>query len=199
MTGRRERPRVRDIVRPMLRRGLLALAGLTLCFPVLAKQKPAPPLVSLHQHPSGAFTFRTPEDWKVEPLASDAQALQAMGDGVIVRFIYRSGDVGYDTLHVDCMMQRLAGPFEVSPEIKYEYDFLSGVVGEMRILDSAFVTTYDDPIQGEREWRQRNLTITGAGHSLCAISYVPVKLWKKSKPMRELVDNVVKSVEFAPR
>jgi hypothetical protein len=182
-----------------VRRALLLLAGLAWACPLLAKQKPAPPLSVEHEHPSGAFSFRTPEGWRVEALAADPNAVQTSGDGVIVRFVYRAGDVGYDTLHVDCMLQRLSGPFDVSPEIHYEYDFLSGVVDEMRVLDSAFVTTYDAPIAGERKWRQRNLTVTGKGHSLCAISYVPLKLWKKSKPTRQLVDDVVKSVSFRQR
>jgi hypothetical protein len=165
--------------------------------PLFAKNPPPPPSLDReHQHPSGAFTFRTPESWKVEPIAGDPGAVQASGDGVAVRFVYRKGDVGYDTLHVDCMMQRLAGPFDVNPHVRYEYDFLSGTVGEMRILDSAFVTVYDTPIEGEREWRQRNLTITGAGHSLCAITYAPLKTWKKSKQAKDLLDAVVKSVSF---
>jgi hypothetical protein len=180
---------------------ILALGFLALLAPapgLLAKDHPAPPkpLDHEHQHPSGAFTFRTPEGWKVEPLASDPMTVQASGDGVIVRFLYRKGDVGYDTLHVDCMMLRLTGPFEMQPQVRYEYDFLSRTVGEMRLLDSAFITIYDAPIAGEVEWRQRNLTITGEGHSLCAISYVPYKLWKKSKPTQELVENVVRSVAF---
>ena len=120
----------------------------------------------------------------------------AAGDGVLVRFVYRSGDLGYDTFHVDCMTKRLASPFDTSPQIRYEYDFLSGEVGGMRILDSAFITNYDAPIAGAREWRQRNLTLTGQGHSLCAISYAPLKAWKKSKRTRELLESVLKSVVF---
>lgn len=184
----------------MSRCGLLAalVLGPIAALPLCAKDLPPPTLDSEHQHPSGALTFRTPASWKVETIPGDPKAVQAMGDGLIVRFVYRKGDVGYDTLHVDCMMQRLAGPFDVSPEIKYEYDFVSGVVGEMRILDSAFITVYDTPIEGQREWRQRNLTITGAGHSLCAISYAPLKVWKKSKQAKALLEEVVKSVSFLP-
>jgi hypothetical protein len=164
--------------------------------PLLAKEPPPPELTRLHLHPSGALTFRTPESWTVEEVTGVSGAIQAAGDGMMVRLVYRKGDAGYDTLHVDCMMQRLAGPFDMSAQIKYEYDFLSGTVGDMRILDSAFVTAYDAPIGGQREWRQRNLTITGAGHSLCAISYVPVKTFKKSKRARDLVEAVVRSVSF---
>lgn len=163
---------------------------------LLAKDVPPPVLDREHEHPSGALTFRTPESWKVETMPADPLAVQAWGDGVIVRFVYRRGDVGYDTFHAECMLNRLAGPFQMDPRVQYEYDFLSGDVGEMRLLDSAFITRYDGPIEGATEWRQRNLTIVGAGHSLCAISYVPLKLWKKSKPTKALVESVVKSVSF---
>jgi len=175
---------------------LTLLVHVAVASPLAAKTKPPPKLDHEHEHPSGAFTFRTPDSWKVEALPGDPFGVQASGDGVIVRFVYRKGDVGYDTLHVDCMMQRLASPFDINPDIRYEYDFLSGTVGEMRILDSAFITNYDAPIAGATEWRQRNLTLTGQGHSLCAISYAPLKLWKKSQATKDLVDSVVKSVLF---
>jgi hypothetical protein len=55
---------------------------------------------------------------------------------------------------------------------------------------------YDEAILGEREFRQRNMTIVGGGQSLCIVVFVPSKLWKKSKPARALADAVVKSVEF---
>lgn len=163
---------------------------------LLAKEPPPPSLDQEHQHPSGALTFRTPASWRVETMPGDPMAVQAWGDGVIVRFVYRKGDVGYDTFHSECMLNRLAGPFDMDPRVRYEYDFLSGDVGEMRILDSAFIARYDAPIDGATEWRQRNLTIVGAGHSLCAISYVPLKTWQKSKQTKALLESVVKSVSF---
>jgi len=164
--------------------------------PLSAKDPPPPKLDREHEHPSGALSFRTPESWKVEIEAADPLSVMAAGDGVIVRFVYRQGDMGYDTFHVDCMTKRLASPFETSPQVRYEYDFLSGSVGGMRILDSAFITNYDAPIGGAREWRQRNLTLTGEGHSLCAISYAPLKAWKRSKRTRQLLESVLKSVAF---
>ena len=56
----------------MSRRGALAALVLTLTVvsPLFAKKDAGPPkLDSEHEHPSGAFTFRTPESWKVEPVA----------------------------------------------------------------------------------------------------------------------------------
>ncbi len=64
--------------------------------------------------------------------------METGGGGVLVRFLYRDGENGYDSLHVDCMLERLAPEMEQEPRIRYEYDFLSGVVGDRRILDSAF-------------------------------------------------------------
>jgi hypothetical protein len=185
------------MVHAMIRRCLALLVVLLAApFPASAKDPPPPPVDTEHVHPSGALTFRTPASWTVEDVPSVPGAVQTKGDGLIVRFVYRKGDVGYDTLHVDCMAERLTGPFDVSPEIKYEYDFLSATVGEMRILDSAFVTKYDAPIDGQIEWRQRNLTITGGGHSLCAIAFAPLKVWKKSKSAKLIVEQVVMSATF---
>src|SRR6185295_6906379 len=105
----------------MSKRAVLAAALLAFAPPLAAKSPPPIQLDSEHTHPSGAFTFRTPQAWSVETDAQDPMTVQAWGDGVIVRFVYRQGDVGYDTLHVDCMMKRLASPFDISPEIRYEY------------------------------------------------------------------------------
>lgn len=175
----------------------IALVCLLLARAVAAKEPLAqPPLPQENHHPSGAFTFRTPAGWKVEPVAGNAEAIQASGDGVAVRFVYRPGDAGFDSLHVTCMLERLAHEKDSAPQVEYEYDFLSGEVNEMRILDSAFVVTYDDPIQGSRVWRQRNVTVVGKGHSLCAISYAPAALWKKSKETRATLDAILGSVSF---
>jgi hypothetical protein len=38
------------------------------------------------------------------------------------------------------------------------------------------------------------VTVVGAGSSLCAISYVPAPVWKKSKTTRDLVDSILGSV-----
>jgi hypothetical protein len=120
------------------------------------------------------------------------------GEGeLIVRFLYRAGEGGLDTTHVDCMLERLAGPMVAEPQVKYEYDFRGGVIGGDRgALDSAFVVRYDTPIQGQRDWRQRNLTIVGAGQTLCVMTYAPAPVWKKSQEARALLDAVVGSITF---
>ncbi len=162
-----------------------------------AKEPAVPaPLTQEHLFPSGAFSFKTPDGWKVEPVAGNAEAIQASGDGVAVRLLYRSGETGFDSLHVTCMLERLAPEQDSLPQVRYEYDFLSGDVNEMRILDSAFQVTYDAQIQGSRVWRQRNVTVVGKGHSLCAISYAPAELWKKSKATRATLDSILASVSF---
>ena len=158
--------------------------------------EPPPALNVEHQHPSGAFLFRTPEGWKVQPLAAKPEAIEAWGGDLGVRFLYRPGESGFDSLHADCMLERLAGAMDMDPVVRYEYDFVGGVIGDRRALDSAFVVTYDKPILGQRQWRQRNVTIVGNGSSLCAITYAPLPLWKKSAPTRALLDAVLASVTF---
>jgi len=175
----------------------IALACFLLAFGAAAKEPAAPPpLTQENRFPSGAFTFKTPAGWKVEPVPDLPEAIQASGDGVLVRFVYQAGDAGFDSLHVTCMLVRLAHEKDSAPQVRYEYDFLSGEVNEMRILDSAFEVVYDDPIGGSRAWRQRNVTVVGKGHSLCAISYAPAALWKKSKATRATLDGILASVAF---
>jgi hypothetical protein len=161
-----------------------------------AKRVPPPPLPSEHRHPSGGFAFRTPEGWKVDSTAANPETINAAGDGVFVRFVYRDGESGYDSLHGACMLERLAPAMEMDPVVQYEYDFVGGLVGDRRALDSAFVVRYDKPLLGERQWRQRNVTIVGNGSSLCAITYAPVPLWRKSAQTRALLDAVLASVTF---
>jgi hypothetical protein len=158
---------------------------------------PPPPLPLEHKHPSGSFTFRTPEDWKVAPSASNPDMMEAAGKDLTVRFLYRHGEGGLDTTHVDCMMERLAGPMVAEPQVQYEYDFKEGMLGNHRALDSAFVVIYDSPIRGQREWRQRNLTLVGAGETLCIMTYAPAIAWKKSMETRSLLDAVLGSVTFS--
>jgi hypothetical protein len=176
---------------------LLAAVSLSLAPAALAgKQLPLPPLPAQHRHLSGGFAFRTPEGWKVDSPPENPEVVNAAGDGVAVRFVYRDGESGYDSLHGVCMLERLAGAMDMDPVVRYEYDFVGGVIGDRRALDSAFVVTYDKPILGQRQWRQRNVTIVGNGSSLCAITYAPLPLWKKSAPTRALLDAVLASVTF---
>ena len=183
------------------RRRLSVAFGLLLAIlPTLAragkKGPPPPPLPAEHRHASGGFAFRTPEGWKVETPAENPDVVNAAGDGVMVRFVYRDGETGYDSLHGACMLERLAPAMEMQPVVQYEYDYVGGMVADRRALDSAFVVTYDAPIQGQRQWRQRNVTIVGNGTSLCAITYAPLPVWKKSAPTRALLDAVLASVTF---
>jgi hypothetical protein len=164
-----------------------------------AGKKQAPELSQQHVHPSGAFSILVPEGWKVGPAADRPDAWDASQPPLLVRFLHSQGEVGFDSLHVDCMLVRLAGAMDQSPQVKYEYDFLSGTVGERRLLDSAFLVRYDAPIQGHVEWRQRNVTLVGGGESLCIIAYAPQAVWKKDKAARRTLDGIVESVSFPMR
>jgi hypothetical protein len=155
---------------------------------------PPPPMITEHAHPTGAFTFRTPAGWTVSPLAGRPDVVEAWNGPVGVRFVYQAGETGLDSLHVTCMLERLAPPMDVEPQVKYEYDFVGGPVGDARALDSAFIVRYDKPIQGHGLWRQRALTVVGGGHSLCLTSYVPADLWKRSPEARAAADAVLASV-----
>jgi len=171
----------------------LLLAGL----PLGAEEPPPPELPLVHVHPSRRFRFRTPADWRVGGSTGRPAGIEATdGKGLIVRYLFYDGEQGYDSLHVTCMMERLAPENEQSPHVEYEHDFLSGTWGSMRVLDSTFVITYDQEIQGHRRWHQRNVTLVGQGLSLCAISYAPEKVWKKDARARALLDAVLTSVEF---
>ncbi|HET7293017.1 MAG TPA: hypothetical protein VFM88_11365 [Vicinamibacteria bacterium] len=169
-----------------------ALAALLLAAALPAD---APPQLTLrHTHPSGVFSFMTPPGWTLRAVEGRTDLYEAAGDGQIVRFVYTTGDVGYDSLHVTCMLERLLPEQDASPHLRYEYDFLSAVAGDYRILDSAFEITYDAPIAGQHEWRQRNVTLVGKGHSLCVILHAPLKTWRKSKAARALQEAVLRSV-----
>ena len=96
-------------------------------------------------------------------------------------FHFREGEAGLDALHAACMDERLLGPMQVDPRVEYEYDFVGGSLDGRRLLDSAFRVRYDQPVQGHREWRQRNVTLVGAGESLCVIAHAPRALWKAGR------------------
>jgi hypothetical protein len=155
-----------------------------------------PPLVSEHTNASKTLTFRTPAGWLVEAGSGQPELTEARGDGLLVRILRREGELGLDSLHAECMLVRLAGAMDTSPQVDYEFDFVGGVVGERRALDSAFVVHYDAPIEGHRDWRQRNLTVVGEGESVCVVAYAPLPVWKKSKPARNLLTSIVESIRF---
>jgi hypothetical protein len=179
---------------------LAACVAAGLAVPSAAGDKsyvPPPDLSAQHSSQSGVFSFRTPPGWTVENTKKEPETVNANGDGLRVRFVYLPGEYGYDSLHGACMLERLAPPADTSPVIKYEYDFMGGEVGNgLRALDSAFTIKYDSAVHGHKEWRQRNVTVTGGGHSLCAVSYAPASVWKKSKEARALLDAILASVTF---
>ena len=184
---------LRRIAPPVLAAALAVCAAV----PSAAKEPPPPPVLDTeHASPSGKLRFRTPAGWKVTTRPTLPETMDAMGDGVRVRFVFQDGEHGLDSLHGACMLERLAPAVDTSPQISYEYDFVDGSIGDRRALDSAFNVRYDDAIDGHKQWRQRNVTVVGAGSSLCAMSYVPAPVWKKSKPTRALVDAVLGSVSL---
>lgn len=179
---------------------LIALSSLTV--PAWAGKKAPPPppsLVAEHMHPTGAFTFRTPDGWTVGPLPGRSDVVEAWGGPIGVRFVYQPGETGLDSLHVACMLERLAPPMDAQPQVKYEYDFVGGPVGQARALDSAFTVRYDREVHGHGVWRQRTLTVVGGGHSLCLASYVPADVWKRSPEARAAADAVLASVTLRGR
>jgi len=171
-----------------------------LLFPALAQagEAVAPALPATHANLSATIRLHTPVSWKVEARTGQPEVLEARGDGLIVRVLRREGELGLDSLHVECMLVRLASAMDTSPQVDYEYDFVGGNLGERRGLDSAFRVHYDDPVDGYRDWRQRNLTLVGLGESICVIGYAPAPVWKKSKTARNLLKAVLESVELAP-
>ncbi len=176
-----------------------ALVLMLIAMPALAGKKdeaPPPPLAQVHVNSTGSFQFMTPVGWKAGSVLENPEGVEVTNDVMMVRFVYRPGDAGYDSLHSTCMLIRLADAMDQAPQVTYAYEFLSAEIDEMKLLDSAFDVKYDNPVMGAREWRQRVLTIVGRGHSLCAISYVPTPMWKKSAATRALLDAIVKSVVF---
>src|SRR5688572_2870080 len=181
------------------RRRRIVLPAVSLCFFALAtavadSERPRTSASREHDLPSGAFSFRAPVDWTIDRSLSRPEMFEAHGDGMVVRFLYHGGEIGFDTLHVSCMDDRLGNVMDADPRIHYEYDFQEGVLGDRRILDSAFKTRYDKPVLGHKEWRQRNVTYVGGGHSLCIIAFCPTSMWKKSGDARRTLESVVNSV-----
>jgi hypothetical protein len=160
------------------------------------KDPPAPTLTQEHSNPAKTFFFRTPAGWTVSAREGQPEITEARGDGLVLRFVRREGELGLDSLHVECMLVRLAGLMDASPRVDYEYDFVGRSLGERRALDSAFKVRYDAPIDGHQEWRQWNLTVVGEGESLCVIAHAPWKVWKKSKATRNLLASIVGSLRF---
>jgi hypothetical protein len=176
--------------------GLTCLLLLPAAPAAAGKEPPVPGLTEEHSNRARTFSFRTPAGWAVTTSDGQPEMTEARGDGFILRILRREGELGLDSLHVECMMVRLAGPMDTSPGVEYEYDFVGSSVGERRALDSAFAVHYDAPIDGHRDWRQRNLTVVGGGESVCVIAHAPRAVWKKSKPARNLLTSIVGSIKF---
>jgi hypothetical protein len=153
-------------------------------------------LTAEHANASKTLSFRTPAGWVVEAGTGQPELTEARGDGLVLRILRREGELGLDSLHVECMLNRLAAAMDTFPQVDYDYDFVGGVLGDRRALDSAFVVHYDEPVEGHRDWRQRNLTVVGEGESVCVVAYAPLPLWKKSKAARNLLTSIVESIKF---
>ncbi len=184
-------------------RGLWAVSLVWLLTPVALssaaeKKPPAVDLPSLQTNDSRTVRFRTPAGWHVASKPGQPEITEARGDGLIVRILHRDTELGLDSLHVECMLVRLAPESQTSLDVNYEYDFVGGEMGDRRVLDSAFVVHYDEPIDGSRDWRQRNVSLVGGGESVCVIGYSPAAAWKKSKVTRNLLNAVLASVELRP-
>jgi hypothetical protein len=173
------------------------LAPLLLPVALVAGQKDAvPALTEEHWTGSKTLRFKTPVGWSVSYTPGDLELTEARGNGMILRLLRREGELGLDSMHVECMMLRLAGPMETQPQVDYEYDFIGGEIAGRRLLDSAFVVEYDEPQDGQKKWRQRNLTLVGQGESVCIITYVPASVWKKSSTARKLLTSLAESVKW---
>jgi len=180
---------------------LWAVCAWVLCLPATAfagEKGSVPPLTDLQVSASQTVRFRTPAGWTVKKGSGMPEVTEARGSGLILRIVWRKGEVGLDTLHVDCMLVRLAPENLSEPQVDYEYDFISGPLGKRSALDSAFVVHFDEPIDGSRVWRQRNVSVVGEGESVCIIGYGPMPAAKKSTPLCKLLDAVMASVEFRP-
>ena len=177
---------------------LVILAPLFLLPTALAAgQKAAvPALTEEHWNGSKTLRFKTPAGWTVTNTPGNLEQTEARGNGMILRLLRREGELGLDSLHVECMLVRLAGPMETHPHVDYEYDFIGGEIAGRRVLDSAFVVEYDEPKDGDKKWRQRNLTVMGDGESVCIVTYVPNGTWKKYTWARKLLTSLVESVKW---
>jgi hypothetical protein len=179
-----------------------AVCAWLFCLPALVfageKGGGIPPLTEQHLNAAQTVRFHTPAGWTVTSVPGKPELTEARGSGLILRVLWRPEEVGLDSLHVDCMLVRLAPENQAGPAVDYEYDFVGGMIGTRRALDSAFVTHYDEPLDGVRNWHQRNVSIVGEGESVCVIGYGPLPAAKKSKPLRKLLDAVMTSVELRP-
>jgi len=161
-----------------------------------AGEKEPSPLTDEHWNAARTLSFKTPAGWNVSSKPGDLELTEARGDGLIVRILRRPGELGLDSLHVECMLVRLAPPMETHPHVEYDYDFVGGQLAGRRALDSAFVVEYDVPVDGEKKWRQRNLTLVNDNESVCVVTYAPNLVWKENKAARKLLTSIVESLKW---
>jgi hypothetical protein len=177
----------------------VALASLLISTAARAGEKAAPvDLPAVHVNTTSTVRLHLPIDWTATSRPGEPEVTEARGGGFVVRVLRREGELGLDSLHIECMQFRLAGPMDTSPELRYEYDFVGGEVGEHRALDSVAIVTYDEPVEGHKLWRQRNITLVGKGESVCVVAHAPLSVWKKSKTAQKLLNSVLERIELAP-
>jgi hypothetical protein len=124
------------------------------------------------------------------------EIVNAEGNDLVVRFLRWDNEAGLDSLHVTCLVERLGEVATIDATTHYEYDFQSGERGDWRILDTAFTISYEAPVRGQRDWRQRVITMVGKGQAFCVVAFCPVQLWKRSAASKRLLEAVVGSVSL---
>jgi hypothetical protein len=177
--------------------GLLVLTVGPSAATLRAETKTKPDLPREHRIGSSSATFRTPDSWVISVLAGEnPEVVTADGGEIAVRFLRWDSELGLDSLHVMCLVERMAEPVALDPTLKYEYEFLGGERSDRRILDTAYAVHYAAPVKGFAEWRHRVVTLVGKGEGLCVVAFCPVPLWKRSSKTRDLLKSVVSSVSL---
>jgi hypothetical protein len=175
-------------------RRLPGLAGAALVLAGLALAAEPPDLALEHRLFSGAVSMRTPAGWVEEPVAGRPDAIDVIGDGLVFRVSYHASELPPDAFHAQCMLERQAPALQLDAEVNYEYDYVGGKVIGRDALDSAYRIRYDENVRGAREWRQRSLSLTGQGSSLCVVQMAPAREWKGKSRLRDLGAAVLSSI-----
>ena len=113
--------------------------------------------------------------------------IEAGAGDLSVRFIWQKSEFGTDVAHTDCMTEQPVAGLPGVPRVSFEYDFMGGVVGDRRLLDSASHLDYEAPVKGHRSWRQRAVTIVGGGETLCAVSFAPRSAKKEARRLLDAI------------
>lgn len=158
--------------------------------------KGPPPLSQEHRIASSEATFKTPPSWVISVSGENPEVVNADGGDVALRFLRWDNEVGLDSLHVMCLVERAGEPPALDPTLHYEYEFLSGERAGRRVLDTAYDVRYAAPVKGYAHWRHRVITVVGKGEGLCVVAFSPVPVWKHSSRARDLLKAVVASVRL---